>query len=457
MSVAEFNRAAADALRDHFRRALWIEGEVSQAKLYPSGHLYFELKDDREDARLACVMWKSNASRANARIAVGERVELFGRPSIYGPSGRFQFVADAARAAGSGLAAARLEALKAKLLAEGLFDPARKRPLPAYPRGIGVVTSAAGAAVQDILKEISRRWPVRVVLAPAQVQGPEAPRQIARAIARLSRIAGIDVVIVGRGGGAAEDLAAFNDEGVARAIAACRVPVVSAVGHQVDHTLADLVADVRAATPTAAATLCTPVLDQELERVAVLRARLRRAMDAKVQRLALELERVRLRDPRPAVAARRQTLDALVERAEAVLHRRIAAGRRDLAQREVSLASRHPRARLAADRATLDRLDARLVPAMRGALEAPRRTFAATRESLERAVRAAVQARKESAAMQVAKLEALSPLRILARGYGVVLHEGHALVDATLVPAGANIEIRLHRGALEATVVRTRP
>jgi exodeoxyribonuclease VII large subunit len=346
LSVSEFNRTARDTLEQRFAAPIWIEGEISSAKLVASGHLYFELKDEREDARLACVMWKGSLARAKAKMTVGEKILLRGKPTIYNPRGTFQFVGDASAAAGAGAAAAALEALKEKLRAEGLFDDERKRPLPRFPRVIGVVTSPSGAALQDILKELFRRWPVRVVVSPTLVQGAEAPAQIARAIALVQRIRSLDVLIVGRGGGASEDLAAFNDERVARAIATCRVPVVSAVGHQVDHTLADLVADLRAATPTAAATLCTPELDDERDRLEDFRRRLRSALSGKIAALNLRLHKLQPRDPRRALAAWRQRLDELIERAEQALRRRLVARRRALAQLDVSLQGSHPRVRL---------------------------------------------------------------------------------------------------------------
>ena len=387
LSVSEFNRTARETLEQRFAASVWIEGEISSAKLVASGHLYFELKDEREDARLTCVMWKGSLAKAKAKMTVGEKILLRGKPSIYSPRGQFQFVGDSSTTAGAGAAAAALEALKEKLGAEGLFADERKRPLPKYPRVIGVVTSPSGAALPDILTEIFRRWPVRVVVAPTLVQGAEAPVQIARAIALIQRVRPVEVVIIGRGGGASEDLAAFNDERVARAIAGCRVPVVSAVGHQVDYTLADLVADLRAATPTAAATLCTPVLDDERDRLEDFRRRLRGALTGKISALNLRLHRLQPKDPRRALAEKRQRLDLLLERAEDALRKRLVAQRRALAQADVSLASNHPRVRLANHRAALARLTARMLPAVQRRTERHTLTLRDLRGRLDRSAR----------------------------------------------------------------------
>lgn len=457
MSVSEFNRTARDTLEQRFAAPVWVEGEISSAKLGASGHLYFELKDEREDARLACVLWKGSLARAKAKMTVGEKILLRGKPTIYGPRGTFQFVGDAAEAAGAGAAAAALEALKEKLRAEGLFDEDRKRPLPKYPRVIGVVTSPSGAALQDVIKEVFRRWPVRIIVSPTLVQGAEAPVKIARAIALIQRVRAVDVVIIGRGGGASEDLAAFNDERVARAIATCKVPVVSAVGHQVDYTLADLVADVRAATPTAAATLCTPVLEEERDGIEDFRRRLRSALLGKVNALNLRLHKLQPRDPRRAIADKRQRLDGLLERAEDCLRKRIVAQRRALAQADVSLAGNHPRVRLANHRAALARLGARMLPAMQRRAERRALALRDLRGRLDRGERKILERRGNALGLAASKLDALSPVKILARGYGVALHEGKAIVDASTVAPGDSIHLRLDRGTLDATVTRVEP
>ena len=241
--VAGNSRLTSGALAEAFP-AVWVKGEVSGFKRHGSGHLYFSLKD--EGAVLGCVMWKGRAARLPVEPQDGLAVEAFGAVTVYEPQGRYQLVVDELRPAGLGARLLALEQLKQRLAAEGLFEEARKRPLPRYPARVGLVTSPSGAAVRDLVKVLRARWPgIGIVLAPVRVQGEGAAREIAEAIARFDRHAGVDLLIVGRGGGSLEDLWAFNEEPVVRAIAACRLPVVSAVGHEVDVTLADLAADVR--------------------------------------------------------------------------------------------------------------------------------------------------------------------------------------------------------------------
>lgn len=455
MSVAELNKAARDTLDQRFAASVWVEGEISSAKLVASGHLYFELKDEREDARLACVLWKGSLARVRAKMTVGEKILLRGKPTVYGPRGQFQFVGDTAMAAGAGAAAAAFEALKEKLRAEGLFDDERKRRVPRFPRVIGVVTSPSGAALQDILKVLTARWPVRVVVSPTLVQGAEAPAQIARAIANVQRLRALDVVIIGRGGGASEDLAAFNDERVARAIATCRVPVVSAVGHQVDHTLADLVADLRAATPTDAAALCTPVLAEERDRLDGFERRLQSSLSAKINALGVRLHRLQPKDPHRIINDRRQRLDLLMERAGDLLRRRLTTHRSALTRFDKRLEGNHPQTRLTVHRAKLQRLEARLLPAMQHRAERRATQLRDLRGRLDRSARQLLDRRSNALGLKAEKLDALSPLKILARGYSVALHEGRALIDAQTVAPGDSIHLRLHHGSLDATVTAT--
>ena len=256
-TVSRLVRAAHRTLEQQYSRIL-VEGEISNLRIVASGHAYFTLKDDA--ASLPVALWRSTLSRLRFRLHDGLALRVGGRLGIYPAQGKFQLYAEHAEPAGQGTLMQQLERLKAKLHAEGLFELQRKRPLPLWPRRIGVVTSATGAAIHDILKVTRRRCPSRILLAPALVQGESAPRTLLSALTRLQRMPEIDVIIIGRGGGAAEDLWAFNDEALARAIAACPVPVVSAVGHEIDVTICDLVADVRAATPSHAAELVTPEL-----------------------------------------------------------------------------------------------------------------------------------------------------------------------------------------------------
>ena len=259
LTVAELSRAIRGAVDEAFTAPAWVEGEVSDARPAPSGHPYFGLKDEREEACIDVVMYRSQVTPRTRTLCVnGSRVRLRGKPTVWAPRGRLQFVADRAQAAGRGALLEALEKLKTKLAAEGLFAPERKRRLPPEPRIIGVVTSASGAVIHDVCRVAFRRGGARILLAPAQVQGLGAADSICRALSQLQRVRGVDVIVVGRGGGSSDDLGAFNEELVVRAVAACPVPVVSAVGHDVDVTLVDFAADARAATPSQAAEMVVP-------------------------------------------------------------------------------------------------------------------------------------------------------------------------------------------------------
>ncbi|MCB9452648.1 MAG: exodeoxyribonuclease VII large subunit [Anaerolineaceae bacterium] len=239
---------------------VWVEGEISNLRQAPSGHWYFTLKDSQ--AQLKCVMWRSSAEQQTVVPRDGDAVLAHGRVSVYEAQGAYQLYADQIRPVGAGNLYQQFEQLKAKLLAEGLFDEERKRPIPTFPRRIGVVTSAGAAAFQDIQNVLRRRFPLaEVILSPTLVQGADAPPQIVAAIERLNQYTDVDVILVCRGGGSIEDLWAFNDEGVARAVAASKIPTISGVGHEIDFTIVDFVADLRAPTPSAAAELATPNLD----------------------------------------------------------------------------------------------------------------------------------------------------------------------------------------------------
>ncbi|MBI4510188.1 MAG: exodeoxyribonuclease VII large subunit [Deltaproteobacteria bacterium] len=414
---------------------VWVEGEISSLRTPGSGHQYFVLKD--EGAQLPAVMWRALAARLRFRLEDGKRFLVRGKLGIYPEQGKFQLYVEAVEPAGLGAAALALEQLKKKLLAEGLLDPARKRPLPRFPRRIGVVTSPTGAAVRDIIRVIERRFPLPILVSPTRVQGDGAALEIARAIERVGCVQGIDVVIVGRGGGSAEDLSAFNDEMVARAMAACPVPVISAVGHEIDVTLADLVADVRAATPTAAGELAVPERAVLLAELTRLEARL--AREARVllssQRARLQRLEANLQHPARRIDRVRQRLDDTLARQGELVRGRLATHRRELAELESRLHSLHPRARLAEDHARVAELAARLHAAMRAGFFRRRRDLAATS----------------------GRLDAMSPLKVLERGYAVALTgEGRVVTDARAVQVGELIAVRLSRGSLDARVERAR-
>ena len=437
ISVAELDRRLKRAVEAVTGRE-WVEGEIASLKLAPSGHAYFSLKDEREDAIVECVMYRMNAQRARRHLTDGARVHLFGRATLWAPRGRLQLVAESLRPAGRGALLEALEKLKARLLAEGLFAPEKKRPLPAEPRVVGVVTSAAGAAFHDIRTVAFRRGGVRLVLSPAVVQGEAAPESIVRAIDLLERYPGLDVMIVGRGGGSGEDLMAFNHEQVVRRVAAARVPVVSAVGHEVDLTLCDLAADVRAATPSQAAELVIPDASARRELLVRQTRHLLRAMQGRLLEERSRVERLRgqLSDPRFLIAERQQSLDELGSRLERATTRTLARRRALVVDAERRLSARHPRAVLAQARARLAPLEARL-----GA-----------------AAGAEVGRCRARAGELVARLAALSPLAVLARGYAIAtLPGGRAIRAASEVNPGDAISIRVSAGRIGARVTDTEP
>jgi exodeoxyribonuclease VII large subunit len=317
-SVADVNRYVRQTLEGDYRlQGLWVAGEVSNVSRPGSGHVYFTLKD--AEASLRCVMWRTEVLRQRFLPKEGDAVEVLGRMSVYEAGGQYQLYAEAIRLAGEGLAFQDFLRLKARLETEGLFDPARKRGLPAWPGRIGVVTSPSGAALRDVVQVLTRRFRLaEVILAPTAVQGAEAPAGIVAALERLNRVCHPDVILLVRGGGSLEDLAAFNDESVARAVAASAAPVVAGVGHETDFTIVDFVADLRAPTPSAAAAAVAP--DQ-----AELRQRVRQAGESltlcfarRVQgwRSEIHSQRLALRmaSPQAQVAGARQRVDALAQR-----------------------------------------------------------------------------------------------------------------------------------------------
>jgi exodeoxyribonuclease VII large subunit len=412
--------------------SVWVEGELSNLVLARSGHAYFTLKDQR--AALPCAMWATSLRQLRFRLEEGLRLRVFGRMNIYASQGRFQLYAERAEPAGLGELSLALEQLKQKLAAEGLFASERKRPLPPWPRIVGVVTSPSGAAVHDIVKVIRRRMPTPVLLSPAKVQGPEAAYELTVALRRLARMPGVDVIILGRGGGSLEDLWAFNNEGLARAIASCPIPVVSAVGHEVDVTICDLVADRRAATPSQAGELVVPDRRALLERFADRQRRLLRNLERRSLDLGARLHAASTRIERWGVGWARGERDHLGDarrRLEQRARAALADANRRLAELERRLAAVHPRVRIGVERRRLHELERRLVRAGKG-------LTVDLRPHLARAA---------------GKLDALSPLSVLGRGYALVAAADGSLVrDAAEVELGDALTVRLAHGRLDAIV-----
>lgn len=437
VSVAELDRRLKRAI-EVASAGLWVEGELTSLKRASSGHVYFTLKDEREEAVIDCVMYRFDALRAARHLVEGARVQLFGRGTLWAPRGRVQFVGQRMRPAGEGALLLALLALKKKLEAEGLFAPERKRPLPENPRIIGVVTSRAGAAFHDIRTVAFRRGRVRLVLAPALVQGEGAPESLIQAINRLERYPGLDVLIIGRGGGSGEDLRAFNDERVVRRLARVRVPVVSAVGHEVDISLADLVADVRAATPSQAAELVVPDFAAWQRALVASRTALGRAMRRRVleRRAFVDRLRSKLSDPRFIIAERKQELDELEVRLRRRMDRVLYRQNQTVSALLGRLLGRHPRAVIAHNRGQLSPMFERL--------------RAALHRGLER--------RRAALSVSAGRLDSLSPLSVLGRGYAIALDpSGRALRRAEDAAVGQRLRVLLGQGSLEARVERLLP
>jgi exodeoxyribonuclease VII large subunit len=454
-SVAELVNRAHRCIEQNFN-GVYVEGEVTNLRIVASGHAYFTLRD--AEALLPVAMWRSALARVRFKLQDGQRVRVFGRPGIYAAQGKFQMYAERVEPAGQGALLLQLEQLKAKLAAEGLFARERKRPLPRWPRTIGVITSPTGAAIHDIIKVARRRCPVRIILSPAAVQGDDAAPSLIRALARLQARADVEVIIIGRGGGASEDLRAFNDEGLARAIASCPIPTVSAVGHEVDTTICDLVADLRAATPSHAAELVVP----DREATALLFRNLERRLGMATHRRLLneQSRRERFTHRLQAVARRiilapRRRLAALLTRLEAQHpRRRLDRDRKQLAALLARLQAQHPRDRLALARRRHAALLARLQQQHpRHRLALARRRLAAAALALQQHAAGLSQPARLRLARAAGALNALSPLAVLERGYAVVTTGGRVIRDVAQVESGAELAVRLHVGTLRARVL----
>ncbi len=459
LRVGEFNRRMKRVI-DGTLVDFWVEGETTDTKLVPSGHLYFTLKDEEEDSKLPCVIFKGNLQRSRVNVRDGMRLRVRGKPSYYSPQGKFQFMLDILRPAGRGALLEALERLKEKLRADGLFDLQRKRPIPRDPRIIGVVTSAAGAAIHDIVEVAFQRGRARILLASAVVQGADAPRSLMEALSRLERVRGVDVIILGRGGGSADDLMAFNDEALTRRVAACRVPIISAVGHEVDISLTDLVADLRAATPSQAAELVVPSFTDRLRLLRDLDENLGRVIRTSLKRKRLELSqyRLRLQDPRARLGDQRQRIDELSMRLQELIRARLSQEHRQLSQLDHRLSLHHPSAIMERFRGALSTLMARASAAIQRRLQTQREALSALSERPLTTLRQRLQKQHEILAAHASSLHALSPLQVLGRGYSIAMHlDGRPIVRAKELPPGASFRLQLHEGALLARVEPPEP
>ncbi len=436
-TVAELTARVRDVLEQQVP-PFWVEGEISNLRVPGSGHAYFTLKDDQ--AQIRAVLFRNRLRRIRFEPADGLHVVAFGSLEVYAPRGEYQMVVELMEPKGLGALQVAFEQLKARLQTEGLFDAGRKRPLPRFPRKIGIVTSPTGAAIRDMLRVIARRFgDLHIVVRPVRVQGEGAAQEIADGLADLNALGDVDVIIAGRGGGSLEDLWAFNEEVVARAIVASRAPVISAVGHEVDFTIADFVADLRAPTPSAAAELVVREKEAVIDGLRDLHHRLIRAL---VRRLEGHRERLRwiaerrvLTDPARPLRDAHRRLDELGFRLRGAFVARHRHAVHGLALATQRLHSSSPAVRISSGRGLLGRLQGRL--------------GAAARRSLDRS--------QHHFRVAAGKLDGLSPLAVLGRGYSVTRKpSGEIVRRAGQVARGDAVSVLLHQGTLECAVVEAK-
>jgi exodeoxyribonuclease VII large subunit len=433
-TVVELN-AAVRAVLDREFREVWVTGEISGLKLAASGHFYFTLKE--KDAQVKCVAFRSAHRFWKFKPRDGLAVLARGRVDVYEARGEYQLLVEVLEPQGLGALQLAFEQLKKKLAAEGLFTPERKRPLPRFPQRIGIVSSPRGAAIHDLLQILSRRSPgLWIRLFPALVQGEGSVEEVCRGIAWFSRSGWAEVVIVARGGGSLEDLWTFNEEAVARAIAECAVPVVSAVGHETDVTIADFVADLRAPTPSAAAELVAPAREELLERIANARGT---AVQSMRYRLAMFDRRLRQRG---------------VERALGLLHRRVGRGLQRVDEMDYHMRER-VRAALEAGQRARRNLEERLRRFdVRPRLSAGRLRLEAAQLTLVQTLQLRLARRRGALDQLSAKLSQLSPLLVLDRGYAIVSGNSGIVKQPADAPPGSHIHVRVAKGEFDATVKR---
>ena len=430
LTVSQLNGRARVLLEDVFSN-IWVEGEISNLARPASGHVYFTLKDS--NAQVRCALFRQNAARVRQALRDGLAVKVRGKVSLFEGRGDYQLILDSVEPAGDGALRLAFEALKTKLSDEGLFAADNKVALPAHPQRIGIVSSPTGAVIRDIISVFRRRAPqIQLTLIPTAVQGREATAQIVRAL-QVADSRGFDALILARGGGSLEDLWCFNEEPVARAIAACRTPIISAVGHETDVSISDFVADVRAPTPSAAAELLAPDANELVQRLHSLHRRLILRMQGRIERERLRLEGIsrRLRHPGERLRQQAQRLDDLDMRLRRAFERNLQQRNDRLARLDMRLAAQHPGRALALLRQRLDGLSERLPRAMRDTLKD----------------------RRQRLQVQAQTLNAFSPLATLGRGYSILLDErGKAIRSAAQTQPGQRLKARLGEGELEVRV-----
>ncbi|OAJ75756.1 exodeoxyribonuclease VII large subunit [Brevibacillus sp. SKDU10] len=433
MSVAELNRYVKRMMEGDLRLAdVWVRGEISNFTHHHSGHMYFTLKD--KDSRLKIVMFASYNRFLTFIPKNGTKAIVRGSISVFERDGAYQLYARELQPDGIGALFLAFEQLKEKLQQEGLFASERKRALPRFPKTIGVVTSPTGAAIRDIITTIKRRYPqAEIMLAPAIVQGVEAPASIIRAIRHINQYQ-VDVMIVGRGGGSIEELWAFNDEAVARAIVASQVPVISAVGHETDYTIADFVADIRAATPTAAAELAVPHYLEWLERIKQLDHRLARALQTQLQEKRTHLQRLQqsygLKNPLRRVEERRQRIDEVTLRLSAMVKMKVVRKREQVSHVKKRLKQIRLERQVAERRDQVNRMESQLTQYMKQKTERSRQAWLSL----------------------VQHLDALSPLRVMQRGFSLSYKDDALIKSVEGIEVGDQLMIRYQDGKIMTTV-----
>ncbi len=433
LTPSQLNREAAEHLR-HLFGMVWLEGEISNFTAARSGHWYFTLKDER--AQVRCAMFANRNRLCQLRPENGLKVQIRAQVSLYEARGEFQLIAEQMREAGLGELHRRYEALKKKLQAEGLFDPARKQAIPPFPRHLVVITSAKGAALQDVRQTLERRWPqAQLTLIDTLVQGEQAAGQIVQALQQADRLAA-DTLLLVRGGGSLEDLWAFNEEAVVRAIAALKTPVIAAIGHETDTTLAELAADLRAATPTAAAEQASPHRQTLREQLQRQHQRLKQALQTRLQQQALHVDHLekRLQQAHPSrqLQNQRQQLAQLRHRLRQHMGHDLRQRQQQLRHLEQRLQASHPALRLERLRHQLGQLKLRLAQQGRRSLERPQQRFQ----------------------QQLQQLNLLNPLHTLERGYSITLDEqGRAVQDIQQIQTGDRLTTRVQNGEITSRVI----
>jgi len=432
LTVSRLTALLRGVLEENFEQ-LWVQGEVSNLSYPSSGHCYFTLKD--AGAQLRCVMFKSAVKNLKFRLTDGMSLILRGRISVYDQRGEYQLICEYMELAGVGALQTAFVQLKEKLAGEGLFAESHKIPMPLFPRKIGVITSPTGAAIHDILNVLKRRFAsLAVLLYPVRVQGEGAAVEIARAIDEMNRLAEVDILIVGRGGGSLEDLWAFNEEVVARAVYRSKIPIISAVGHETDWTISDFAADLRAPTPSAAAELVIASAGELRNRIDALSSRLQRSVENLFAAHDGRLEGLRraLHDPRMMLGHLAQRLDDLTGRLETGLSVEVSRRRDRFERLQDALQYNDPKGRIATLRQRVKLLSLRMEGLLNQRLELLRQGFGDN----------------------AARLEVLSPLKTLARGYAIATHgsDGTVVTDAASLAAGEQLLVRLHRGVARCRI-----